>query len=752
MRLKSILLVGFKSFGKKSLITFNTPITAIVGPNGSGKSNIVEAIRFVLGEQSMKSLRGKGGVDLIFKGSRLSPSSSRALVSITFDNSDKIFTFSNSGTGVSLDYNEIIISREVFADGSNKYSINQTEVRLKDIVDLLSSVNIGSSGHHIISQGEADRILNASNKERRSMIEDALGLRVYQYRIKESEKRLEKTLINMKEVQSLRREIAPHLSFLKKQVSIIEKSEQMKQELKELYRTYLSKEATYVKHESGRLSKEHLLLKEKENNLNQRISELEKDKAENQKENIFTTEIKEHQLKLSGLIESKNELLRNLGRIEGMIEGLEERFRKQSESKKTVIQESDWQDFISLIDGQIDQALKMDNLEGIINCLKNLKNKITEFYNQSDDNPVFSLEDDDSYKEMISKKEELIFEKKRIETEIEAEEATINSKKEEERQSLEAYRDSEKNLYELLRQRTEVTGALSALGYEEEKLASVKAAFDMELTEAGVLIGREIVSFAETEDHEEVNRPEQEALRKKIERIKIKIEDAGGGSGEDVVREYKETVERDEFLGRELEDLNKSIKDCNILIAELKEKLDNEFKQGVENINTQFQNFFALMFGGGGAFLSVTMEHKKPKKDDLLIEQDAPEEDEESEIGFERGIEINVNLPHKKVRDLHMLSGGERSLTSIALLFAISQVNPPPFLVLDETDAALDEANSKKYGNMLENLSDYSQLIVVTHNRETMTRAEVLYGVTMSAEGVSKLLSIKFEEATGYAK
>ena len=141
MRLKSILLVGFKSFGKKSLITFNTPITAIVGPNGSGKSNIVEAIRFVLGEQSMKSLRGKGGVDLIFKGSRLSPSSSRALVSITFDNSDKIFTFSNSGTGVSLDYNEIIISREVFADGSNKYSINQTEVRLKDIVDLLSSVN-----------------------------------------------------------------------------------------------------------------------------------------------------------------------------------------------------------------------------------------------------------------------------------------------------------------------------------------------------------------------------------------------------------------------------------------------------------------------------------------------------------------------------------------------------------------------------------------------------------------------------------
>jgi chromosome segregation protein len=128
------------------------------------------------------------------------------------------------------------------------------------------------------------------------------------------------------------------------------------------------------------------------------------------------------------------------------------------------------------------------------------------------------------------------------------------------------------------------------------------------------------------------------------------------------------------------------------------------------------------------------------------------EEDDGGELGFERGIEINVNLPHKKVRDLHMLSGGERSLTSIALLFAISQVNPPPFLVLDETDAALDEANSRKYGNMLENLSKYSQLIVVTHNRETMSRAQVLYGVTMDSLGLSKLLSIHLEDATAYAK
>ena len=148
------------------------------------------------------------------------------------------------------------------------------------------------------------------------------------------------------------------------------------------------------------------------------------------------------------------------------------------------------------------------------------------------------------------------------------------------------------------------------------------------------------------------------------------------------------------------------------------------------------------MFGGGGAFLSIIVEHRR--KDD--------EDRGDDELPFEHGLEINIALPHKKVKDLNMLSGGERSLVSIALLFAMSQVNPPPFLVLDETDAALDEANSRKYGDMLTLLSKHSKLIVVTHNRETMSRAQVLYGVTMGLDGASKLLSIKFDEAVQIAK
>src|SRR3990167_509756 len=247
MRLKTLELNGFKSFAQKTILEFESPIVCIVGPNGSGKSNVVEAIRYVLGEQSMKSMRGKSGLDLIFKGSKTLPKGSRATVSIYFNNSDKVFKLSNElGENLNLNYDTISISREVYSDGLNNYILNGSEVRLKDIHNLLASVNIGSSGHHIISQGEADRILNATPKDRKEMVEDALGLKIYQYKIKESERKLTRTQENMKEVVMLRRENAPHLNFLKKQVEKFEKVKEMQAELATLYREYLKKESIYL--------------------------------------------------------------------------------------------------------------------------------------------------------------------------------------------------------------------------------------------------------------------------------------------------------------------------------------------------------------------------------------------------------------------------------------------------------------------------------------------------------------------------
>ena len=185
-------------------------------------------------------------------------------------------------------------------------------------------------------------------------------------------------------------------------------------------------------------------------------------------------------------------------------------------------------------------------------------------------------------------------------------------------------------------------------------------------------------------------------------------------------------------------------------IDELKVTLDKEFRDGLERINKRFEEFFTQMFGGGSAYLSNVVQNSQ--KNGLVEEGDEEQAILGEEENLEYGIDINVNLPEKKVKELTMLSGGERSLTSIALVFAMTQVNPPPFLVLDETDAALDEANSKRYGDMIEMLSKYSSLITVTHNRETMSRADVIYGVTVGSDGSSKLLSIRFDDAEAYAK
>ena len=152
MRLLRLELSGFKSFAKPTKLEFPAAISAIVGPNGSGKSNVAEGLRWVLGEQSIKSLRGKKGEDLIFNGSQTAPRLGKASVSLVFDNRKKIFP---------LDYDEVKITRKVFRDGVNEYLINGSSVRLKDIIELLSKIGLGTSSHHIIGQGEADKILNA---------------------------------------------------------------------------------------------------------------------------------------------------------------------------------------------------------------------------------------------------------------------------------------------------------------------------------------------------------------------------------------------------------------------------------------------------------------------------------------------------------------------------------------------------------------------------------------------------------------
>jgi len=749
--LKSIELVGFKSFAKKAQLNFNTPISSIVGPNGSGKSNVAEAFRFVLGEQSIKSLRGKRVEDLIFNGGKDAPRANRASAKVVFDNTRRIFN---------LDFDEVSIERVIHRDSVSEYFINGSAVRLKDIIELLASAHIGASGHHIISQGEADKILNANIKERREMIEDALGLKIYHYKKEDSERKLEKTEENIKQVESLRREIAPHLKFLKKQVEKIEKTIEMRDQLKNFYLEYFKREDDYIKNEKANLAEEKRVPLAELHRLEQELKHAKEILQKSESKDVKSDEVMSLEASLRETRLSKDLLVREIGRIEGEINYLDRQYKKQqqaassAEAKKVDL--SAVESMIKLVSGHLDEGSASEDISAIKVVLNKIKALLREFIDKNK-----TAENDNSQKEIEQEISSLRQKKGEVDAElVELKDketdftAKYNAVKDEIEKEKDSNRDAEKAVFRIMAEQNEISIKLSSLQNREERLQTDENNLKQELTEAGVLVGLDAVRYKDLVlEIVAEERFHQEERRKNIEKIKIRLEDAGIGSSDEVLKEFREVSERDAFLEKELVDLHTSSESLLNLIKELNDKLTTEFKIGVEKINTQFQDFFCKMFGGGTAKLSVIREVKKKRSDtDMSIleteNMDEPREEEESE----EGIDIEVSLPKKKIKGLMMLSGGERALTSIALLFAMSQVNPPPFIILDETDAALDEANSKKYGDMIAELSKYSQLILVTHNRETMSRAGIIYGVTMGSDGVSKLLSIQFEEAVQVAK
>jgi chromosome segregation protein len=228
-------------------------------------------------------------------------------------------------------------------------------------------------------------------------------------------------------------------------------------------------------------------------------------------------------------------------------------------------------------------------------------------------------------------------------------------------------------------------------------------------------------------------------LKDKISRLRNQLLRIGEIDPE-VVKEYEECEKRYDFLSKQKEDLEAALESLRKVIAELDQTINNKFEAAFENINSQFQKYFKVLFGGGRARL-VRREQVVSQPAEGMEENESSVEG--SDQPREESIDIKATPPGKKLRELNMLSGGEKALTSIALLFAIITNNPSPFIVLDEVDAALDESNTSRYADIIFSLAKKSQFIIITHNRETMRRAELMYGVTMNEEGISKLLSVK---------
>jgi len=243
-----------------------------------------------------------------------------------------------------------------------------------------------------------------------------------------------------------------------------------------------------------------------------------------------------------------------------------------------------------------------------------------------------------------------------------------------------------------------------------------------------------------------------------IQRLRYKLELIGGIDPE-IMKEYEETRVRHEFLDGQVSDLHKALRDTEKVIVELDEQIEKQSKVVFGKINREFERYFKVLFGGGSCQLvKLTREDVEPEPEGVTPERafaDTGEEQRDKEEVIAKklqkhqdpvmGIDIQATPPGKKLKALNLLSGGERALTSIALISAIMAVNPSPFVLLDEVDAALDESNTIRFASILQELSEKSQFIIITHNRATMEQADVLYGVTMGEKGISNLLSIHLE-------
>ncbi len=766
MLLTKIEINGFKSFAQKTFLDFSDNgtiqdnqeetkgITAIVGPNGSGKSNVADALKWVIGEQSMKSLRSKKSSDIIFAGSDSKARLGSAQVSIYLDNSDK---------SLPIDYEEAVISRKIYQSGESEYLINGTKVRLSDIVELLAKGGVGQQSYAIVNQGMADKLLNATPIERRIMIEEAAGVKEYQLKKHKSQRKLKSTVKNLQRAKELLAEIEPHLRLLKRQYNKAQKGEVYIEELKEkqdgLYK-FLWNELTTAKQDflkkQGRVEKEVEGFQKEIYALSDKIKQESKNAISHQDEinklererRQFSQELNDLERSLvmeEGRVELEKEKLKRIQEVESVPVNTEMIKKQLSDIKKKQ------EEFIKKITG----VKNIKEVESLRKYAKEVVKELQELYEavikgrvekrkpskeimaqkKKNDETIAKLSE--FIKTKQNKRDKISSKIEKISQEVES---LIKKDNDERRASIEMEDQLRKKRFEIDKLKTELNTyqiELAKLEVKEEDLQQqIRTELKTDPEKLNLKNVAENLNIAETTS--------------RIYWLKMQLEQIGG-IDEEVIEEYKETQKRYDFLVKESEDLKEAMKKLEQVVVEMDEQIKGKFAKAYKFINKEFQHYFKIIFNGGTAKLQQieveTRGNKVKEEEDSEIE-DENEEEKETQIG----VEVVVNPPGKKISNLGMLSGGERTLTSLALLFAIISHNPPPFALLDEVEAALDEANSRRFGKILSELSDRTQFILITHNRQIMKEASTLYGVTMRGDGISELLSIKLEGAEKYAE
>ncbi len=793
MEFKKIQLNGFKSFADKTNFLIEEGLTGIVGPNGCGKSNIVESLRWVMGETSAKSMRGSGMEDVIFSGTSNKASKNIAEVSVSVANEN------NEGPIQFRELNEVNVRRKIEKDKGSKFYINDKEVRARDAQMFFADLSTGAHSPSMISQGRIGALVTAKPTDRRAILEEAAGISGLHVRRHEAELRLSAAENNLKRADELRRQQEKQLANLQKQAEEATKYKNISNEIKKieagLYYLKLLEIDKEIRVENeinteaeGEVSGFNNKISELENLIkseSDKISPLREKNIENlskiQRLNLELQGLDEENIRIQDEIENIKKSLQtfdeDISREKGIVIDANSNEKRLKEEKRDLIEidskyyETEKKSSEDLNDTKYKLKFEIDKVKELISSSNN-----EEAITVLDKCKVIIEEYAESYSKNQNIKKESVKRNERIniiDNEIESWKNLLSK--------------SEKMVNELSERKNKLNLHLEKLDNQPKLQAEKKG----QISE-----GLRISEQEKTENETIINSTDEkiETLRNQLNQIQeqsIQIRERKASSGatieglkkrkNDLVdRIYSELnlteeniLENSNLFGKEelpdainQEDLLDKKKQEREKLGSVNLKADEETNKYETEIKKMEQDRADLV--SAIIKLKDSINELNQKGRERLIEAfdkvnrkfnevytklfnggNAKLELVDSDDPLEAGLEMLVSPPGKRLQSITLLSGGEQALTALSLIFAVFLTNPSPICVLDEVDAPLDDANVTRFCSLLEELTKITntKFIIVTHHALTMSKMNRLYGVTMPEKGISQLVAVDLQKA-----
>ena len=796
MDFTKLKISGFKSFVEKTEFDIEKGLTGIVGPNGCGKSNIVDALKWIMGETSPKEMRGKGMDDVIFNGTSIRPQNDLAEIEIIIDNKKK------KAPEIFNNYETIEIKRKIEREKGSTYYINNKIVRAKDIHLLFADASSGPDTTSIVAQGQVHKLISSKPEERRILLEEAAGITGLHARRHEAELKLKSADINLSRLEDIIKTHKDQYKVLEKQVKEAEKYKTIKDKINNLEITIIkircinninkiSKKTERLEKINFEINKIDSLLEnykneknkflsksnEKNNELNNLKNEKQKNLDEINRISIQKDSLKNRLIQLSNDISREKKFLEDanfsLSKLQkNIFNETKELDIKISNTEKN----SGKENFIKL---KKDIEGELKKIEFIISKSNQLNSKIDELKSENS-NLITTIK---NTFDVISEKIKSVFSSF---TDIKNNFSKLTNLdkifdfEEEHAKWSKRIDEAKKHLGELVEREKFTNNELVNLKNKPDEINNKNVELDLKINklEKEITIDPnqtkqidskiKINSEKKIESHEEKTRLETD-----LEYLKNDLDNAFEESennfslklNQDILKQEKINlqdlparnilqndlnVEKRKFdkIGpinftaeNDAKETNKKIEkivnnkiDVEKAILKLRETISNINKEGREKIskcfdgiNQNFKNLFTQFFDGGKAFLKMV-----GSSDPLLS-----------------GLEVFASPPGKKTNTLSLLSGGEKTMAATAMILAVFLQNPSPICVLDEVDAPLDDINIDKYCKVIKKINHdtSTKFIIITHNPITMANMDRLYGVTMAETGISKLISVKLQEA-----